>query len=192
MSKLWDLGMEVVGLGLGTTHEEVKECQRRIRLAFKDEEFRDLAFYFLAERLIYQCRNKSSRSAKEKAADPIIVGSHGLNGHSLNGVAHQPKPILAANCKASKILQEAAGLYMMCIGGVRLGDVKGNELPGLIEKERAFVAGHAKNLLLFESLLPLVPEDKTVRQSVTVNKLNELWQSAVRRSLKKHLAEAGC
>lgn len=65
--------------------------------------------------------------------------------------------------------------YQYKIGGTILGNVMGEELAGIGEKERALSEGHLFNARLCEELARFVPEGKRVQDCVSERKLKVLF-----------------
>ena len=72
--------------------------------------------------------------------------------------------------------------YGYYIGSTMLGSLLGNQLPKLAEAEEARAEGHQFNAALLRKLAPLVPEDKTVQQSVSATKLQKMFRELQRKS----------
>jgi len=78
---------------------------------------------------------------------------------------------------ASKSVNTAAlSVYLFCIAGTTLGNLRGEQLAGIIESERAIRDGHDFNVRLCERLLTLVPKKKRVRDVVSEKKLRGIFQ----------------
>lgn len=62
--------------------------------------------------------------------------------------------------------------FSYCIAGTTLGSMTGIELKRTAESERAMSNGHLFNATLCEELAKVVPDEKTVKESVSEKKLN--------------------
>lgn len=104
------------------------------------------------------------------------------------GVYGQPHKIGLGTGATSRVCDEWLDGY--AINGVRLGDLIGSSLLGLAKSERNKAEGCAFNARLCETLAPLVPADKTVRQALSPRKVKKIVETIKNRKAKRELATA--
>jgi len=114
----------------------------------------------MAETLIYERRHEINRAMK-----------------STKGYTHSKTE---TRWMESKIIQEIYTVYEFKISGRNLGDILGSELPGIIEQEESILKGHEKNLEFLNKILSKVPENKTVREAITLKTLTKIFKSVYR------------
>jgi hypothetical protein len=85
-------------------------------------------------------------------------------------------PSKVAAGSSAAVSRAAASVYAYFIGGRTLGSIKGEELEAIAESEQAKAEGHGFNATLCETLAPLVPEGKTVKQAIGERKLRGIFQ----------------
>lgn len=124
------------------------------------EEFSGLLIHHTLQGLVYDARHMLNRRIKNDA---------GLYGAApkVSGMSERVNAIHAS-------------VYAYCIGGMTLGEVKGEELEGLAASEAEIAAGHAFNVRLCTELARLVPEGKAVKQAMTEKKLRALFRTVHR------------
>jgi hypothetical protein len=76
-----------------------------------------------------------------------------------------------------------ASVYLYSIAGKSLGSVMGNELEKIAADEKELMEGHRFNVMLTTWLATLVPEDKTVRESVPEDKLRRGFERLQKKSV---------
>ena len=72
-------------------------------------------------------------------------------------------------------IREEASLFRYALGGARLGELMGGELLPLADQMKSQSSTLAFNAALLQSLAPMVPEDKRVRECVTEAKLKAVF-----------------
>lgn len=88
----------------------------------------------------------------------------------------KPPKVQEGTCKAvNKAIESHYDYY---IAGTTLGEVFGEDLPRIVDSERAIGEGHFFNVRLGEALISAkVPETKRVKQVISNRRLNQIWQS---------------
>ena len=100
---------------------------------------------------------------------------HNVALRKASGVYGQGPRVSAADSEvAFAIYDEIIGYHIF---GRTLGDLNGDEIPGIIVSERARANGHLFNADLLTALEPLVPAGKTVGKAVPKRKLEAIWNS---------------
>ena len=75
---------------------------------------------------------------------------------------------------------ERRSLYDYFIAGLRLGDVTGAMIPGLISREEATSTTALLHVRVLKECNPLVPSDKTIQEAVKETKLNRIFAKAAK------------
>lgn len=81
----------------------------------------------------------------------------------------------ATQADASRTVQRMCR-YNLFIDGHTLGDLRGEQLQPLADRQREQIAGLQFHVELLERLAKIVPPDRTVRQAVPLAKLNRIWK----------------
>lgn len=129
------------------------------KLDYADEWFA-YAIRKVAETLIYERRHEINRAMK-----------------STKGYTHAKTETRWIH---NKTIQDIYTVYEFKISGRNLGDILGSELPGIIEQEELVLKGHEKNLAFLNKILVKVPENKTVREAITLKALTKIFKSVYR------------
>ena len=114
----------------------------------------DLIFKAVQE-LIWDARHQANREIKKAGG-----GYSGPAKVNHGGSAAMKKIYISAH-------------FSLRIGGSLLGMTRGEELEGLALNEAGRSNGHAFNARLLQSLIPLVPANKTVLESVSSKRLDQ-------------------
>lgn len=114
----------------------------------------------IAETIVYERRHEINRAMK-----------------STKGYTHSKTE---TRWMESKTIQDIYTVYEFKISGRNLGDILGSELPGIIEQEESILKGHEKNLLFLNKIRNKVPENKTVREAITLKALTKIFKSVYR------------
>lgn len=85
-----------------------------------------------------------------------------------------------------------ACLFNMPFDGRTLGELKGEELPELAEKERNYSRGYANRASLLERLSSIVPPKKMVQRAVKEETVRDMWDDITgKHESAEVFAEAG-
>ena len=131
---------------------------RAIRGLPEYETFVSQLVYGAIENCVYEARHKANCAMRQQLGD----------------YSKPPKVVSGSDEAVARV---AAAVYTYRIAGTVLGLLTGAELPALADTEAARAGGHAFNAALCRRLAQIVPEKKTVRDSISEKKLREIFQS---------------
>jgi hypothetical protein len=141
----------------------VDECERRVKRLNDFKDFiGDLVRQALREQ-IHTWRHRANVAQRK---------SSGFYG----GVAK----VVAAASEAVADAASEKSLYDYFVAGTVLGELTGEQLPGIASGEREKADGHAFNADLCEALAAIVPEGKTVREAVKEGKLRTIFMGILK------------
>lgn len=146
----------------GEAQDAIKAFRERLRKHKEFPSIVDHLFDVATAELVYQIRHDINTATKKA-----------------NGYYGKPATVVVGHSK------EVQSIYKrFYFDGQFLGDIAGERLGKLAEKEAAQANGHSLNAALLRRLVPLVPEGKTVRQCVSEKRLRGILNS-VKRSTRK-------
>ncbi len=87
-----------------------------------------------------------------------------------------------AGC-ATKICAKLAeyNWYGYKIAGRTLGKIKGNEIPGIIQRISSSISGQQVELFVMMRLRPLVPGEKKIEEAVPNNKIDKFFKLGMKK-----------
>jgi hypothetical protein len=128
------------------------EAVREVKKLSDYEVFVDGLVWQAIHELIYDERHHSNHQAK-----------------MLSGTYHTVPKVLEGTSKA--VARASQSLYNLYVAGRTLGSFLGKELESAARAEENVGHGHILNAYLLRSLQPFVPENKTVRESVSERRI---------------------
>lgn len=131
------------------------KAEKQIRLLPEFPEIMDSLIKQAILDLVYSARHKMTCSIKRQ------TNQYG-----------QPSKVSSAGSEA--VGEASFSAYSFCVAGTVLGAVLGEDLPSIAEQERAISSGHAYNARLLETLIPLVPKKKRVKDVISEQKLRTI------------------
>lgn len=134
----------------------VKEAESTIRKLPEFDTLVDMLVHNAITEMVYDARHQANKTIKRNA------GQYG-----------GPAKVIVGTSTSIKDAYDS--IYNLRIAGTLLGLIRGDQLQSVAETERAIGNGHYVNAALVESLVGLVPADKTVQQSVKASKIKQLW-----------------
>jgi len=134
--------------------------QRIKKLKIFDDIVDDL-FHDYVQKLVYDQRHKLNGELRAEAR------ARGQHPEQKVRVGESPT-----------VRSSYADLYLFRVGGKTLGEIKGEELEALADREHRTAEGYLGRAALLRSLMPLVKPDKTVEECVKGKKLQELFEEA--------------
>ena len=76
------------------------------------------------------------------------------------------------------VASERRSLYDYFIAGLRLGDVTGAMIPGIMSREAAVSTTALFHVRVLAECKPIVPADKTIQEAIKEPKLNRIFTKA--------------
>jgi hypothetical protein len=135
----------------------------------------------MAQDIVHEARHRHNREIKrqsrmeEEAAVAACASS--MDSDSGRNTRPRPEPRPRINVAESHGVRSTYIAYMTKrIAGRTVGSLYGRELEGIAMNERERAAGYEFNARLMQRLKPLVPDNRTVRDSISEEKLAAIWK----------------
>jgi hypothetical protein len=137
----------------------------------------------MAQDIVHEARGHHNRELKRQSRreeeEAVAAYSSETVGAAANGRSTRPRPEPRPriNVAESQGVRSTYIAYMTKnIAGRTVGSIYGRELEGIASDERAVASGHEFNARLMQRLRPLVPDDRTVREAISEEKLACIWR----------------
>lgn len=135
----------------------------------------------MAQDIVHEARHHHNREIKrqsrmeEEAAVAACASS--MDSDSGRNTRPRPEPRPRINVAESQGVRSTYIAYMsQRIAGRVVGSLYGRELEGIAMNERERASGYEFNARLMQRLKPLVPDNQTVREAISEEKLAAIWK----------------
>jgi hypothetical protein len=136
----------------------------------------------MAQDIVHEARGHHNREIKRQSRreeEEAVAACASSTGAATNGGSTRPRPEPRPriNVAESQGVRSTYIAYMTkLIAGRTVGSLYGRELEGIAMSEHAIARGHEFNARLMQRLKPLVPDNRTVRESISEEKLAAIWK----------------
>jgi hypothetical protein len=137
----------------------------------------------MAQDIVHEARHHHNREIKRQSRreeeEAVAAYSSETVGAATNGGSTRPRPEPRPriNVAESQGVRSTYIAYMsQRIAGRTVGSLYGRELEGIAVNERERASGYEFNARLMQRLKPLVPDNRTVREAISEEKLAAIWK----------------
>jgi hypothetical protein len=137
----------------------------------------------MAQDIVHEARHHHNREIKRQSRreeeEAVAAYSAEPVGAAANERSTRPRsdPRPRINVAESQGVRSTYIAYMTKrIAGRTVGSLYGRELEDIATNERERAAGYEFNARLMQRLKPLVPDNRTVRESISEEKLAAIWK----------------
>jgi hypothetical protein len=135
----------------------------------------------MAQDIVHEARHHHNREIKRQSRReedvPVAACASSTGSANKRSTRPRPEPRPRINVAESQGVRSTYIAYMTKnIAGRTVGSIYGRELEGIAMNERERAAGYEFNARLLQRLRPLVPDGRTVRESISEEKLAAIWK----------------
>jgi hypothetical protein len=135
----------------------------------------------MAQDIVHEARHHHNREIKRQSRreEGVAVAACASSARETNerSTRPRPEPRPRINIAESQGVRSTYIAYMTKrIAGRTVGSLYGRELEDIAMNERERASGYEFNARLMQRLKPLVPDNRTVREAISEEKLAAIWK----------------